>query len=168
MKKILTDSCTFILLAKASVLETFSDNNTVMTTKQVYDEVLEGKKKLLPDALLLERLKNENKVKVISSNLALTQKIMHDYAMGIGEASVISIAIKEKEIIVATDNMQGRKVANLMNIPLVGSIEIVVSLHKKKLITDEKAISALKILKEEGWFHSYLVEKAEEDIKWQK
>jgi predicted nucleic acid-binding protein len=168
MKKIFVDSCTFILLAKASVLELFSNNNIVMTTKNVYDEVLEGKKKLFPDALLLERLKNENKIKVTSLNSASTQKIMQDYAMGVGEASLISVAIKEKNVIIATDNMQGRKVANLMNIPLIGSLEIIVSLHKKNIITDEKAISALKILKEEGWFHSYLVEKVEEDIKWQK
>ena len=108
MKKILIDSCTIILLAKASVLEIFSNHNEIITTKQVYEEVLEGKKKLFPDALLLERLKKENKVNIISSNIASTEKIMLDYAMGNGEASLIAVAIKGKDTLVATDNKIGR------------------------------------------------------------
>lgn len=85
--------------------------------------------------------------------------------MGAGEASVIAAALSEKEIIIATDNMQGRKVAKIFVLPLVGSIEIVVQLYMKKHISKEKAYEALHTLKGEGWFHDFLIEKAMEDIK---
>jgi hypothetical protein len=44
--------------------------------------------------------------------------------------------------------------------------EVVFVLPKNSIIIAD--LNSLKILKEEGWFHSYLLEKAAEDIKWEK
>jgi predicted nucleic acid-binding protein len=85
--------------------------------------------------------------------------------MGAGEASIVAAGIEKKELVVTTDNRQGRKATIVNGLSLVGSIEIIVSLYKRKKITYEKAGSAFKTLKEDGWFDSYLIEKALEDLK---
>lgn len=165
MKKLVIDSCSVILLAKASVLETLAQAQELYITGAVAEEVLEGKKKLFADALLLERLLHEKKIKYTMSAKEMTEKIMSDYNMGRGEASIIAEGIKEKELIIVTDNLQGRKAAKVFGFPLVGSIECIVSLYKNKKIGKEKAKESLEILKKEGWFQSYLIEDAEEDLK---
>ncbi len=161
---IVMDSCSVILLAKAILLETAAAEYKIAVTAEVEKEVLKGKKDKLTDALLVERLVKESKLKVIDIDKKLSQKVADDFNMGKGEASTIAAAISGK-CIAATDNRQGRKAAVVNNIPLVGSPEIVVSLCREKMITKEKASVALKVLKEEGWFDQYIIEKAMEDVK---
>ncbi|MBI2151396.1 hypothetical protein HYU21_01570 [Candidatus Woesearchaeota archaeon] len=85
--------------------------------------------------------------------------------MGKGEASIIAVSIGQNDSLVATDNKQGRKAAQINNIHLIGSIEIIISLYQQKKISLEKAKLSLQILKQEGWFNPYLIEKAMEDLK---
>ncbi len=163
--KIIIDACSIILLTKASVFEILLKEHTIFTTDSVYREVIKGKEKMFEDALILERVLGENKIKLIDCELALLKKLSNDFNMGEGEASIIAAGIKDKNLIVATDNIQGRKVAKINNLNVIGSIEIIVSLNKKNKINKEKAINALKLLKENGWFNAYLIENAEEDLK---
>lgn len=163
--KLILDACSAILLAKASVLESLTETHKIFVTKAVYDEVIAGKEKMFPDALLVERLKDEKKISLIEPESSITSKLKADFNMGDGEASTVAIAINDKAAIVATDNLQGRKAAKINGISLVGSPEIIVSLFKKKKITGAKAKEGLKILKEEGWFDPNLIDKALEDVK---
>lgn len=133
-------------------------------TKIVFDEVMKGKEQMFPDALLVERLSQEKKIHLIEFDDLLTKKMMAHFNMGKGEASTIAAAIKKKSII-ATDNLQGRKAAKINNLSLVGSPEIIIKLFQKNKIDKIKAKEALQILKEEGWFNLYLLEKAEEDLQ---
>ena len=158
------DSCSVILLAKASVLETLLEEYAVVVTSSVYKEVMKGKLKLFKDALLVERLKKEGKLTIISVNTTLMKKLRRDFNMGEGEASTLAATLKEKEGIIVTDNRQGRKAAHINNLLLVGSIELVVSLYRKKRITREKVLHALNILKDEGWFDDHLIETAKGDV----
>jgi len=165
MKKLIVDSCTIILLAKASVLETASESYILLITQEVYKEVLEGKTKQFKDALLTERLKETNKIKIVKPDTILMNKLMKDFNMGEGEASTVAIAIKDKNTITATDNKQGRNATKINNMPLVGSPDIIVALCKQKKINIYKATAALKIIQEKGWFDTYLIEKSLEDLK---
>lgn len=162
--KVIIDACSAILLGKASVLESCTEYHNIFMTESVYEEVIAGKEKMFQDALLVERLKENKKLKIIKEDQTITQKFMQDFNMGKGEASIVAIAIKEKESIIFTDNRQGRKAAIINNLPLAGSIEMVIHLYQKKKISREKAVTTLRILKEEGWFEPYLIEKAMEDI----
>jgi predicted nucleic acid-binding protein len=162
--KIIMDACSIILLAKASVLETAAKKHSIEITRSVYDEVIAGKKKVAPDALLLERLCKERLITINKENKDKAKKIMNDFNMGKGEAATIASGMGN-DFIIATDNRQGRKAAEIHGIPLVGSIEIIVTLHRKKLISYEKAKVAIKTLEKEGWMHSSLIEKALEDVR---
>lgn len=162
--KLLFDACSIILLAKASVLEKTTEKFKLETTEEVCNEVMKGKTKMFQDALLFERLHSEKKFSIINVDLGLKNKIKKDFNMGAGEASIIAEGIQNKQIIV-TDNRQGRKAAQINDLQLVGSIEIIVNLYQKKSINKDKANGALNILKKEGWFEPYLIDKAKEDIK---
>ena len=164
--KIAVDSCSIILLAKAGVLEEFADECKLFITEDVYKEVLDGKDKKFADALLAERLVKEKKIDIIKNlNKKLVKKLMQDFNLGIGEAGTLSIGINKECEIVATDNKQGRKACIVNRLKLIGSIDIIVALHKLKRINKNNAISGLNRLREFGWFHNYLIDNALEDIK---
>lgn len=158
------DACTVILLAKTTTLEKVTETYKISTTESVAREVLKGKEKMFKDALLFERLEKERKISRKRDNKKITKKLEKDFNMGKGEASTIAAAKKEKKII-ATDNKQGRKAAEVYNVQKVGSTEIITSLYKREVIDKQKAKQALEILREEGWFEKNLIEKAMEEIK---
>ncbi|MBI2139841.1 hypothetical protein HYU14_02875 [Candidatus Woesearchaeota archaeon] len=163
--KMVADACTIILLAKAGILEIAMDSFDVAIPEEVYNEVAEGKAHGAEDAFLLERLKNNKKFSlVIPRNKFMVEKIMMDFSMGKGEAAAVVFALEAKTDALATDNRQGRKVARINNIPLIGSISIITGLCKMKKIAKGKAIEAIEVLREEGWFEEYLIEEAKEEI----
>ena len=166
--KIIVDACTIILLAKASILEACTESYTVHASDYVADEVLEGKKRLYDDALLVERLLADGKITLTKSDTILTTHVMKDFIMGKGEASCISTAIKNKDWAVATDNRQGRKAARIHNLKLLGCLSLVIAMYKRKKIDKEKAMQSLSILQKSGWYHPSLIERAKEDLQWQK
>ncbi len=165
MAQMVVDACSIILLAKAEVLEIITGSHNLTLTKEVYGEVMAGKSKMFPDALLIEKLVKELKIKVISTDLKLTLRLEQDFNMGSGEASVIAEGIRFPDKIVATDNRQGRMAAKINKVKVIGSIEIIVALYKSKKINKDNAKAALKALQEEGWFEPLLIERAEEDLK---
>lgn len=161
---LIADACTIILLAKASVLEKASETYNLQITQEVHQEVMAGKEKLFVDALLVERLINEHKIKVVKVIYGIMKKIEQDFKMGLGEASTVAFALDAKEGIIATDNKQGRKAAMVYSLPLIGSIEIITDLYYRKRIDKAKALNSIQILQEKGWFNVSLIEKARGEI----
>ena len=73
--------------------------------------------------------------------------------------------LKKNNIAVLTDNKQARKAARIYGLKLIGSPEVVVSLHKAKVLQSEKALAALDILRKFGWFDDYLIKTSMEERK---
>ena len=164
--KIVVDACTLILLAKAGVLDEFVALFDAIVPQAVYDEVLAGKTKGAIDALISERLYQQQKLQVVMpKNIALIKKCATDFGMGLGEAQVIVHSLSEHVGVVATDNKQGRKAARVHNLQTVGSIEIIVALYRLKKISLTKAHVAFEELQKSGWFHHALIEQAHEEVK---
>lgn len=159
------DSCSTILLAKATVLETCSSVYGLFLTNEVYAEVMAGKSKLFPDALLVDKLKNEHKVKIEPADLKITQKLEQDFNLGAGEASIVSAGVNNRNKIIVTDNRQGRMAAKINNLQLAGSLDLIVALYRQQKISRDKAMAALQTLQEEGWFEPLLIEIARGEIK---
>lgn len=164
--KLVVDACSIILLAKATVLEEVAKWRQVMISTGVYKEVMEGKGKQGIDALILEKLGEEKKI-TIKNNIKkeLVEKLMTDLGLGDGEAESIALALETKEKMIVTDNKQGRKAAKVQGLRLSGSIEIIMALYKTKRISKEKIQSALRTLKEKGWFQDYLIEEALREVQ---
>ncbi|MBS3095569.1 hypothetical protein J4231_02735 [Candidatus Woesearchaeota archaeon] len=163
---VIADACSVILLAKSTVLEELAKWKQVIITKSVHREVIEGKEKMFFDALLTEKLIKERRILVDNSNVErLAQKLRDDFGLGDGEAESIALSSNMKDKIILTDNRQGRKVAKVYNLSLVGSIDVVVALFKADRINEEKANSALRALKRFGWFEDYLIEQAFQEVQ---
>ncbi len=164
--KVAIDSCSAILLAKATILEALSDRYELVMTEEVYKEILKGKEKKFIDALLTERLVKEKKIKTKSgANGALIKKLMQDFNLGVGEAETLALAINRQCEAVITDNRQGRKTASVYKLNLVGSIDVIIALHKLGLINKDKTLDGLKKLREFGWFANYLIDNALQEVK---
>jgi len=164
--KVAVDSCSIILLAKATILETLSNKYDLFITEKVHKEILQGRDKNFLDALLTERLVKEKKIiisKAVNNNL--TKKLMRDFNLGAGEAETLALVMEKQCEAIITDNKQGRKSAFIHGLNLIGSVDVISALYRLKLIDEDKAAEGLKRLREFGWFHDYLIDKALEDIK---
>ena len=64
-----------------------------------------------------------------------------------------------------TDNKQGRKIAKIYNINLIGSLDIIISMFKAKKIGKEKAIGALNSLRKYCWFEDSIIDYALLEVK---
>ena len=164
--KVAVDSCSIILLAKATILEILSDKQDLFVTEEVYKEILKGKDKNFADALLIEKLVKEKKIKIIDvTSTGLIKKLVQDFNLGVGEAETLALAIDEQCDAVLTDNKQGRKTALVYNLNLIGSIDAITALYKLRSIDKDKAVGGLKGLRKFGWFQDYLIDSALEDVK---
>jgi len=163
--KLLLDACSLILLSKALVIDMVVETYEAYTTVHAYGEVMRGKQYMHEDALKIELIHSQAKLNLIKVNERVTERIARDFNMGLGEASIIATAFKDRQLTVVTDNKQGRKAARINKLPLVGSIEIIVDLFRKDKIHHDKAKNALRLLQKEGWFDSYLISRAMEDLK---
>ena len=164
--KIAIDSCSIILLAKATVLEALSNKYNLFIPEKVYEEILKGKDKNFIDALLTERLVKEKKINIkkVLNNI-LKKKLIQDFNLGIGEAETLALVMENQCEAIITDNKQGRKSAAIYGLDLVGSIDAVIALYKLHLIDKDKTIDGLKKLREFGWFQDYLIDNALEEVK---
>lgn len=159
------DACSAILLSKAGLTEIFSMQHRIVITSQTYKEIIKGKEKKADDALIIEKLCNDGAIKKNEAgDKELFKKIKRDFGFGDGEASTIAFAVENKSAIL-TDNKQARKASKIYGLKLIGSPEAVVSLYKAGKISRDKALSALKKIKEFGWFGEYIIEKSMEEIE---
>ena|SRR3989344_5107759 len=164
--KLAIDSCSVILLSKATVLETVCKAYDLVMAKTVYEEVLKGKDKKFMDALLAEKLVKEKKIIIKAvANTILVKKLIRDFNLGKGEAEALALAISGECECIITDNKQGRKSALIHGLKLIGSIDAISALCRLKLINKDKAQGGLMKLKEFGWFQEYLIDTAMEEIK---
>ena len=163
--RIAIDSCSIILLSKATVLEVFAKKYNLFITEIVYDEILRGKDKKFIDALLIEKLVSEKKIKTIKARSDIVKKIIEDFNLGYGEAETLALVLEKRCDVIVTDNKQGRKTAIIYDLGLVGSIDIIISLYKLKIISKDKALQALGELRKFGWFQDYLIDNAFEEVK---
>lgn len=155
------DACSVILLAKATVLERFVDWKEIIISKRAYKEVIKGKDKKCFDALLLDRLYKDKKIRIMGTkNKRLLNKLKRDYGLGDGEAETISAYLENKLEGLITDNKQGRKTAKVYGIEPIGSPDIIISLLMAEKIDKNKAINALNDLRRYGWFEDSIIDYA--------
>ena len=164
--KLALDSCSAILLAKATVLESMCKKYYLIMAKTVYGEILKGRDKKFMDALLTEKLVKEKKIIVKTViNAKLVNKLVRDFNLGKGESETLALVIGGECDAIVTDNKQGRKSALIHGLKLIGSIDVITALCNLKLIDKNKAQDGLMKLKEFCWFQEYLIDNAMEDIK---
>ena len=161
---IITDATALILLAKASLLQTFVNHNNVITPRLVYEEVVRGKEKGRKDSILVEKLVQENKLKLKKPNKSIKDKIEKLFNLKAGELEVISLTYKANHIILS-DDKKCLNAAKALGIDFITSLDVVIALYKKSVITKDKAQECIDELEEYGWYTKDLIKNYKEAVK---
>ena len=154
---IVKDSMVLIHLAKITLLEKSCDYfKNVLIPELVQEEVL---KKKHPDSILIEELivKNKIKVKGIKNNALL--KRAEEFNILRGEAEAVALYWQENAEYLATDDDNVRKKNLLLDLKVIGTLSILLTLYKKKIIEKEKIIKAIDKLRQIGWFSNIVLDK---------
>lgn len=161
---IIVDASSLILLSKANILETFVSRNDIVIPKIVYNEVAKGKEKGRRDSLLIEKLVQENRLKIKTPSKSIKNKIEKLFNLKRGELEVISLAYNTKNTIL-TDDKKCLNVAKALGIDFIISLDVIIALFKKKTITKERALECINDLEEYGWYSKILIKNYLEELK---
>lgn len=156
---IILDASAIILLAKADILRQVCSIAKLKTTEKVKEEVMRGIKKGKKDALYLQELVREGKIKIETAEKELAEKLGKDFGLGAGESTAIALSKKQK-IPIATDDNKARKTGKILGLQILSSLNFPIILCKKNTISHEKAKNALNVMKKKGWFNNALLKEA--------
>ena len=158
---IVKDAMVLIHLAKLTLLEKSCDFfKDVIIPELVYREaVTEGKGRAYTDAFVIEDATRKGKIKVKKVKKPETLKELRGINIQGGEAEAIALYWEEKADLIASDdsNVLGKR--DMLNINLIGTPSIILTLYKKKFIDKEKIKSSVKRLREIGWFSNSVLDK---------
>ncbi|HEY4786883.1 MAG TPA: DUF3368 domain-containing protein [Bacteroidales bacterium] len=120
-KIIISDTSCLIALTNIDKLEILRDLfQEIIITKEVHYE-FGGK---LPDWIMICEVKNQQRVDELESRLDK------------GEASSIALALEIPNSTLIIDEVKGRKIAQSLNIDIIGTIGILLLADKKGLVDD--------------------------------
>ncbi len=112
---------------------------SVMTTESVKKEVLVPSE----EYTILVKSFNNWLITKENDNKELEQDLINSLKIHAGEASILALAIQEKQtnqdMVVVIDDLVGREIAKTLEIPLVGTLGNILLLKKRKVITSNKA-----------------------------
>ena len=120
-KIIISDTSCLIALSKIEKLDLLKDlYHEIIITKDVHQE-FGG---LLPDWILMTEIRDKQKQKELEDRLDK------------GEASSIALALEIDNATLIIDEIKGRKIAQSLNIEIIGTIGIILLAEKRGLISD--------------------------------
>lgn len=154
--KAVADSSSLILLAKADIIDAVVKKHTIVIQKSVYRESIErGKIKGYESSYKLERLFQKNKIKIEEPSDKIKDKIESLCSLYLGEKDAVALAF-EKNIAVICDDKKAINACKALKVKFATALNVLEQLHKKRVISKNKAILALENLKKYGWYdHSF-------------
>src|SRR3989344_7581379 len=154
---LIADASSLILLAKAEILSALIEKNEIIIPEKVHEETARGKEKGMPDSFLIEKLIEENKIKVEKANEKTKGKVKEMFGLWAGEGEALSLAIEHNKPII-TDDKKCINAAKAANISFMTSPDITIALFQKKQIDKKKAVFAIEKLEEAGWYKKEIIE----------
>ena len=153
MKPLVFNATPLIYITKIGLSKIFEDlKDEKLTSPHVKREVVsEGKRKGVPDAIILEKMFKNNVFKVTEhKNKEFLESLLETKGLHITDADVLAIA-KERDGIAVIDDEVARKTARIYAISYVGTPYILVSAVVQRLITKERAKQAINEMILAGW-----------------
>ncbi len=161
---LIADASPLILLGKISVLAKLLEKNKVVIPEKVYLEVIKGKEKSRFDAFLVDKLVNEEKIKVEKVSKESYEGIWRLFGLWAGEAEVLALALKNKNIII-TDDKKCLNAAKAAGIKFITSPDVILALYEAKKINKNKALNSIDMLEEFGWYKKDIIKFYRRQIK---
>ena len=162
---ILLDASTLILLAKIEMLDIFLADvgGKVAIPVKVKEEVLTGSS---PDGPVVAKLVQDGRIDVLKAkDRKLVRRLMEDFNIDEGEAEMLTLAIQEKALLVATDDKNAIKACKIMKLEFTTAIAILVRACEKGLIRADEAFSKLQKLQSFARYNKTIIEAARNQIE---
>ena len=162
---LLLDASTLILLAKIEMLDIFlaDVDRKVAIPKKVKEEVLAGSS---PDGPMVAKLVQDRQIDVLKTkDRKLVRRLMEDFNIDEGEAEMLTLAIQEKALLVATDDKNAIKACKIMKLDFTTAIVILVRACEKGLIRADEAFFKLQKLQSFARYNKTIIETARNQIK---
>ena len=159
---ITADSSTLILMSKTTITrEIYNYIDSVLISKQVFKEIVEaGKKDNKEDAIIVENLIKEGKIKVKGiKNHKFIKGLITDFKINQGEAEAITLALQEKTSLL-TDDKECIKICRVYDIIFITALSFLVKLVKDKLLDKKIAMIKIDSLKKIGYYSKDIIEDA--------
>jgi predicted nucleic acid-binding protein len=153
VKPLVFNATPLIYVTKVGLSTVFEGlKNEKLTSPQVKREVVdEGKRKGVPDAIILERMFQNNVFKVIEpGNKRFLASLLETKGLHVTDAEVLAIA-RERDGIAVIDDEVARKTARIYGISYVGTPYILMKAVLRRLITKERAKQAINEMVFAGW-----------------
>lgn len=157
---IIKDSMVLIHLAKLTVLEkSCAYFKEVIIPDLVFREVLKGIESGLEDAVLINNLIENKKIKIIKVENKNLIKKANSFNVQRGEAEALALYWGKNAKLLATDDDNLRKKRDLLNVVIIGTPAIIIKFYKEGIIDKDKTRQCIARLKEIGWFHAAVLDK---------
>jgi len=162
---ILCDASTLILLAKIEMLDTFLADvgRKVAIPGKVKEEVLTGSS---PNGPMVAKLVQDRRIEVLKiKDRKLVRRLMEDFNIDEGEAEMLTLAIQEKALLVATDDKNAIKACKITKLDFTTAIAILVRACEKGLIQADEAFFKLQKLQSFARYNKTIIETARNQIE---
>lgn len=162
---ILFDASTLILLAKIEMLDIFLTNagRKVTIPEKVKEEVLTGSSLNGP---MVAKLVQDRRIEVLKTrDRKLVRRLMEDFNIDEGEAEMLTLAIQEKALLLATDDKNAIKACKIMKLEFTTAIAILVRACEKGLIKADEALFKLQKLQSFARYNKTIIETARNQIE---
>jgi len=153
VKPLVFNATPLMYITKVGLSRVFEDlKNEKLTSPHVKREVVdEGKRKGVPDAIILEKMFKNNIFKVTEAkNKNFLASLMETRGLHITDAEILTIA-KERDGIAVIDDEVARKTAKIYGISYVGTPYILMRAVFQGLITKERVKQAVNEMIFVGW-----------------
>ena len=158
-KKAIFDASTLILLAKTTLLRSFTTSYEIIITPMVKKEALAKKEQ--EDTHIIHQL-IEQKIITIAEPVN-TETLTHDFLIGAGEAEALQLALKEKTLL-CTDDWRAIKACKILDIPFNTAIHCLLHIFQKGTIDKTLALEKLKNLETYGRYNTFIINHAKTRI----
>lgn len=162
---IVFDASTLILLAKIDLLDLFISDygGQAFIPLKVKEEVLQKDSFEAPQ---IAGLLNDGKIEALTvRDKGLSQKLMDDFNIDIGEAEAIALALHKKMAVVATDDRNAIRTCKFLKIDFVTAISILIRAVEKGLLNKKEAVLKLEKLESIGRYKKTIITDARRQIR---
>jgi predicted nucleic acid-binding protein len=148
-----------IHLAKITLLEKSCKHFTpVVIPEAVHDELLVGKKKGYEDVSIVEGLLKAGQLSRKHLRNKALLKQAWEFNIQRGEAEALAFYWQEEADYLASDDDNLRSKRLLLDITLIGTPAIILTLYQAKRIDKDKLRDSLRELRKIGWFSNAVID----------
>jgi len=158
---IVKDATVLIHLAKTTLLEKSCEMfKKVIVPSLVYEEAVEeGKERNYEDSFLIDNLIKKGKIEVKKVKKKELLEQLGELNIQGGEAESIALYLQEEVDLIASDDNSVIRKREILEINLIGTPSIILTLYKNRLIDKEKTKKSIKRLREIGWFNNSVLDR---------